>query len=72
MNVYTYSQARQNFASVLEVAKKKGKVLLRRKDGSVFAIVPENLKKSALDVRGINSSVSTKEIIRSIRESRKH
>ncbi len=71
MNVYTYSEARQNFASVLDTAKKKGKVLIKRKDGTTFAIVPEKGKRSPLDVPGVRTDVSTKEIIRAVRESRK-
>ena len=55
MNVYTYSEARQNFASVLDTAKKKGKVLIKRKDGTTFAIVPEKGKRSPLDVPGVTA-----------------
>lgn len=36
MTVFTYSQARQNFAAVLDRAAKEGKVQIKRKDGSVF------------------------------------
>jgi len=41
MTVFTYSQARRNLAAVLERAKKEGKVLIKRKDGSLFALYPE-------------------------------
>ena len=41
MNVYTYSEARQKLASVLKKAEATGKVLIRRKDGSTFALTPE-------------------------------
>ena len=41
MLVVTYSQARQNFASILDKAKSKGAVLIKRADGSVFRIIPE-------------------------------
>ena len=34
MNVYTYSEARQKLASVLDTAESTGKVLIRRKDGA--------------------------------------
>lgn len=46
MNVYTYSEARQQLASVLDSAKKTGKVLIRRQDGSTFSITPEVEVKS--------------------------
>ena len=71
MNVYTYSEARQNFATVLDTANRKGKVLIKRKDGTTFAIVPEKVKRSPLDVPGVRTNVSTKEIVRAVRESRK-
>ena len=70
MNVYTYSEARQKFASVLDAAKRKGKVLVRRKDGSTFAITPENVRKSPLDVKGVRCSASTRDIVQAVRESR--
>jgi len=71
MDVYTYSEARQNFASVLDTAKKKGKVLIRRKDGTTFAIIPEKPQKSPLDVAGVRSSVSKQDIVQAVRESRR-
>lgn len=39
--VYIYSEARQNLASVLEEAVHEGEVRVRRKDGQIFVIVPE-------------------------------
>ncbi len=71
MHVYTYSEARQNFASVLEEAKRSGKVLVHRKDGSVFSICPEKDKKSPLDIPGIKANATTGDIVSAIRESRK-
>lgn len=40
MDVYTYSEARQNFSTVLDKAEATGKVLIRRKDGRTYALVP--------------------------------
>ena len=71
MNVYTYTQARQKFASLLDRAKRQGKVLIRRKDGTTFAIVPEKSGRSPLEVEGVNCSATTRDIIRAVRESRK-
>ncbi len=48
MQVYTYSEARQKLALVLEQAESTGKVLIRRKDGRTFALVPEKLASSPL------------------------
>ena len=53
MTTYTFSEARQNFASILEKAKMEGRVLIKRKDGSLFAIQPVTKKDSPLDVEGM-------------------
>jgi len=68
--VYTYSEARQKFAKVLEQASTEGEVLVRRKDGQVFIIRPVFEKKSPLDVAGIDLGISTPELIDIIRKSR--
>ena len=70
MNVYTYSEARQNLSSVLNEAKTMGKVLIKRKDGSSFAIIPEIKTKSPFDVPCLKTKIKLKDIIDSIRESR--
>lgn len=51
MQVYTYSEARQKLASVLEQAENTGKVLIRRKDGRTFSLVPEKNISSPLMCR---------------------
>jgi len=71
MTVFTYSQARQNFAAVLDRALKEGKMIIKRKDGSTFTLTPEMTDKSPLDVKGVKTKVSTKEIVRAVRESRR-
>jgi len=71
MEVYTYSEARQKFAAVLDRAEKSGKVLIRRKDGRTFALVPEKLAVSPLDVPSIKADITTQEIVELIREGRK-
>ena len=58
MRVYTYSEARQNFASVLEVAQQDGAVRIRRKDGRSFVLQPESSGTSPLDVEGVELGVS--------------
>jgi len=70
MQVYTYSEARQHFASVLKQAENTGKVLIHRKDGQMFSLVPEISSFSPLDVPCINTSISTPELIEIIREGR--
>lgn len=70
MTIYTFSEARQNFASILEKAKLDGRVLIKRKDGSLFAIQPVFKKESPLDVEGINLGLTSSEIVAAVREVR--
>ena len=70
MHVYTYSEARQKLAKVLEEAEAEGKVLIRRKDGRTFALVPEQIPSSPLDVPHIKAEISTQEIVEIIRKGR--
>ena len=62
MDIYTYSEARQKLASVLDKAEASGKVLIKRKDGSVFSLTPEHAPASPLDVPSISAKVTTKDI----------
>ncbi len=71
MDVYTYSEARQNFSTVLDKAEATGKVLIRRKDGRTYALVPERSSASPLDVASIQADVSTREIVTLIRDRRR-
>ena len=70
MHVYTYSEARQKLAVVLEQAENTGKVLIRRKDGRTFALIPEKSATSPLNVPSIKANVTTKELVDIIREGR--
>lgn len=70
MQVYTYSEARQKLAVVLKQAESTGKVIIRRKDGRTFALIPENIASSPLDVPSIKAKATTQEIVEIIREGR--
>jgi hypothetical protein len=70
MQVYTYSEARQKLSAVLEQAENTGKVLIRRKDGRTFALVPEKDISSPLDVPSIKAKITSQEIVDIIREGR--
>ncbi|MBL7174848.1 MAG: type II toxin-antitoxin system Phd/YefM family antitoxin [Desulfobacteraceae bacterium] len=70
MTTYTFSEARQKFASVLEKARSEGKVMIKRKDGSLFVIHPVPKKDSPLDVKGVDLGLSATEIVDVIREIR--
>ena len=70
MQVYTYSEARQKLAKVLKEAEITGKVIIRRKDGCTFALIPEKITQSPLDVPSIEADISTEEVVDMIREGR--
>jgi len=71
MVVYTYSEARQNLASLLEQAVKEGEVRIKRKDGKTFVIRPEPKADSPLDVEGIDLGITIPEIVQFIHEGRR-
>ena len=71
MIAYTYSEARQKPATLLDQAIREGQVKIRRKDGQTFIIRPEAETASALDVEGVNLEISTDEIVQFVREGRK-
>jgi hypothetical protein len=70
MQVYTYSEARQKLATVLDQAESTGKVLIRRKDGRTFALVPEKAVLSPLDVPQVKVNITTEKIVDIVREGR--
>jgi hypothetical protein len=71
MQVYTYSEARQKLALVLEEAESKGKVFIRRKDGRTFVLSPQKTANvSPLNVPSINVDITTEEIVDIVREGR--
>jgi antitoxin (DNA-binding transcriptional repressor) of toxin-antitoxin stability system len=71
MKAYKYSEARQNFATILDTALQE-EVLITRKDGNMFKLVAINKKKktSPLDIKGISTAVRTGEIINILKKSR--
>ena len=71
MRVYTYSEARQRFASILEEAKRAGSVRIRRKDGQVFVLRPERSGDSPLNVKGVKLGLSRDEIVAFVHEGRR-
>ena len=70
-SLYTYSEARQNLASLLEKAVRDGEVRVKRKDGQIFAIVPVASGGSPLDIEGIDLDLTKEEIVDFIHEGRK-
>ena len=70
MRVYTYSEARQQLASLLDAAQREGAVRIRRRDGRSFILQPEPSSTSPLDVQGMSLGISTPEIVSLVREGR--
>ena len=56
MKIYTYSEARQRLASLLEQAAKYGEVRIKRRDGQVFVVKPQKGKGSPLAVEGMSTA----------------
>jgi len=71
MIVYTYSEARQSLATLLDKAAQEGKVRIKRKDGQIFVIRPEPRTNSPLDVEGIDLGLTASEILEFIQEGRR-
>lgn len=71
MKVYTYSEARQQLAAVLDEARRAGSVRIRRKDGQVFVLQPETPGDSPLNVKGVDLGLSCDEIVAFVHEGRR-
>ena len=70
MKTYTYSQARERLADILEESKNEEVVIFRRK-GDLFSIVPKfPNRRSPFDVPPLHKKITRKEILTAIRESR--
>jgi prevent-host-death family protein len=69
MKVYTFSQARQNLAEVLNQSKDE-RVLIRRRGGETFMVVPKPREGSPFDGPGVKTKATTKDILNAVRESR--
>jgi len=70
--VYTYTDARQNLAVILDKAEAEGEVRIKRRDGRVFVIKPDRGRASPLDIEGIDLGVTTDEIVQFIAEGRRY
>jgi len=71
MTVFTYSEARQKLASLLDRARVEGEVRIKRKDGQVFVIKPLRESGSPLDVPGVDLDLTAAEIVEFVREGRR-
>ena len=69
MHVFTYSQARQALATVLNTARTE-RVLITRRGGETFEVTFRPIPKSPFDVPGVTTRASTEDILAAVRESR--
>ncbi len=70
MNVYTCSAAGKKFAPLLVETKESGKVLIRRRGGSVFSLTPKPLAQSPPDVAGVGTEIAPERIVALVGEGR--
>lgn len=70
MKTYTYSQARERLADILEESKKE-EIIIRRRKGDIFSIVPKaHVRRSPFNVSGLSKKISRKDILDAIHKSR--
>jgi antitoxin (DNA-binding transcriptional repressor) of toxin-antitoxin stability system len=71
MAVYTYSYARYNFSSLMDMALKED-VIIARRTGPQFRIVPvkQDEKKLSLDIEGIHTAITMEDILDTLNEVR--
>lgn len=70
--VYTYTEARQSLAALLDKAANEGEVRIHRRDGSVFVVRPAAMSGSPLDIEGIDLDITGDEILGFIAEGRRY
>jgi prevent-host-death family protein len=74
MKIYNYSEARQNFSTVLNTALKE-EVIITRRDGSKFKLISIKENKNELEsplenIKGIKTSITMNEILEAIKQGR--
>jgi hypothetical protein len=71
MKVFTFSEARQQFSTILDLAQKDGSVKITHRDGRDFIIQPVEVTSSPLAVPGIDLSIPKAELLEFIHEGRR-
>jgi len=70
MKQFNFTEARNNFASILEIAKKEGVICISKRNGEAFYVTPVKPKKSPLDVEGVDLELSRDDITSIVKEGR--
>ena len=68
MKEYTYSEARQRLAALLEPPRWKGFVRIRRMDGTVFVLRPVHPARSPLEVPTVDLGLTREQVLAAVRE----
>lgn len=71
MKTYTYSEARQRLARLLDEARRDGQVQIRRQDGSTFILQAVAPAGSPLDVPGVRTRLRRGELVDLLRSERR-
>jgi hypothetical protein len=71
VRTYTFSQARQRLASLLDEASREGEVQIRRRDGRSFVVQPVVEDRSPLDVPAVSTGLTTLDVLALVREGRR-
>lgn len=69
MRVFTYSEARQKLAHLLDIALNE-EVLIKRRGGDTFTLARRTSPESPLDVPGVSTKARTRDILEAVRDSR--
>jgi GGDEF domain-containing protein len=69
MKVYSYSEARQRFAEILNMAREED-VIIKRRGGEAFTIAFKKVSQSPFSITGIKTKATTKDILQAIKDSR--
>ncbi|MCA9980520.1 MAG: hypothetical protein KDD89_06800 [Anaerolineales bacterium] len=68
--VYTYSEARQKLATLLDEVVKDGQVLIQRQDGTLFVVQQQAEAGSPLAVPGVDLALTRAELVSFVQEGR--
>ncbi len=69
MTVFTFEEAEGKLNAILEKATLEGEVGIKGQEGRRFVLKPD-LRRSPLEVEGVDVDISREEIVSIVRESR--
>jgi hypothetical protein len=66
----TVVETKEDLSRIFEIARREGKVRIRRPNGDMFVIEADNAPASSLDVEGLDLGLTAHEIVAIVREGR--